>query len=402
MSLPILSPSFLLPFLLLAPFLLLLSHYRPSTSKRDFPPSPSRLPIIGNLHQLTGSLPHRSLASLSNKHGPLMLLHLGQIRTLIISSPEILQEVVETQDAIFSGRPSLVVANKLLYGSKDVAFAPPGDYWRNMKSLIVSHLVSPQRIQSYCLLREQAVASMIDNIMKLSSLGPQMNLSDPITIFAKEVFSAIVFNKRSREEGWNEVADVLIKESNDLLGSFHFGDYFPRLSWLSTLSGFDARLERTFSKVDKILEQIIEDRRSGDSKSINHGSELDSFVDILLSLQKDSKTGSLLDEESIKAFVGDTFGGGTIVTALILEWAMAELVRTPEAMKKLQKELRSKVGVKIIMKNEDLVAMTYLKSVIKEALRLHTPSPFLVPREVIQNTRVQGYEIPKQTRVTLI
>ena len=53
-------------------------------------PSPrGRLPIIGHLH-LVGSLPHVSLRDLAAEHGRdgLMLLCLGVVPTLVVSSPD--------------------------------------------------------------------------------------------------------------------------------------------------------------------------------------------------------------------------------------------------------------------------------------------------------------------------
>jgi cytochrome P450 len=95
------------------------------------------------------------------------------------------------------------------------------------------------------------------------------------------------------------------------------------------------------------------------------------------------------------------FAGGTDTTYTVLEWAMAELFRNETVMRKLQDEVRTVVGNKTHVTEEDLVNMNYLKAVIKETLRLHVPIPLLVPRKSMEDVKLNGYDIAAGTQVMI-
>ena len=78
---------------------------------------------------------------------------------------------------------------------------------------------------------------------------------------------------------------------------------------------------------------------------------------------------------------------------------MAELARHPRLMKKAQEEIRASLGTKGKVEEGDLHQLQYLKSVVKETWRLHSPAPLLLPRESIRHSRIHGYDIPPNTRV---
>nr|APU50916.1 cytochrome P450 71A1 [Fritillaria cirrhosa] len=379
-------------FLLSLPILLLCR--RLGTHKQldaPLPPNPRGIPILGNLHQL-GSLPHRSLRTLADKHGPLMLIHLGQVPTLIVSSSEVAREITQNHDLIFSSRPPLKVAETLFYGTLDMAFAPYGEYWRNVRKVCVSHLLSPKMVQSFQYIREEEVAILIDYV---SSRGSSViNMSGALMTFSNDYLCRVVSRRFSDDEGRKKMIRRLIQEVSDHIGTFRVGDYIPYLGWVDAFLGLDAQARMTAKEWDDVLEEAIEDKGNK-----SKGDGVEDFVDVLLNLQKDPNVGFKLTRNSIKALLMNMLAAGTDPPYITLEWAMTELVRNPQVMKRLQDEVREKVKGNLMIREEDLSQMSYLKSVIKEVLRLHPPAPLLVPRELTENCYIKGYEIPGKTRV---
>lgn len=95
------------------------------------------------------------------------------------------------------------------------------------------------------------------------------------------------------------------------------------------------------------------------------------------------------------------FTAGTDTISTLLEWAMTELIRHQDIMKKLQEETRNVVGDRTHITEDDLGHMKYLKAVVKETLRLHPPIPLLVPRENRQEMKLNNYNVDAGTRVII-
>ena len=95
----------------------------------------------------------------------------------------------------------------------------------------------------------------------------------------------------------------------------------------------------------------------------------------------------------------DMFLGGTDNNSTTMEWAMAELVKNPNLMKKAQEEVRRVVGNKSKIDEADIDQMEFLNCVIKETFRLH--APVMITRESTVGTKLDGYDIPPKTRVLI-
>ncbi|KAM1225724.1 hypothetical protein ACFX13_045156 [Malus domestica] len=366
-------------FLLVAIFLILIYKWSFTSTPNSSPPSPRKLPVIGNLHQL-GLYPHRSLRALAQRHGSLMMLHFGSMPVLVVSSAEAASEVMKTHDITFSDRPKITFFKKLLYDFKDVASAPYGEYWRQVKSICVLHLLSSKKVRSFRAVREEEAKSMVNNIMK------QSKSTTSITVGTK-------YND-GRED--RKMFKGLSVEFAEIMSRINIGDYVPWLSWLSRLNGLDAKQDDLAKRYDDFLETVVQEHMDGDH--VKNEDEKD-LVDVLLSLQKANVLAIPIDLVCIKAITLDVFTAGTDTISTALEWTMSELLRHPRVMKKLQNEVRGIVGNKTDLTEDDLVGMHYLKAVIKETLRLHPPLPLLMPRMSSQDVKISGYDIKANTQV---
>lgn len=267
-------------------------------NKLNLPPSPPGLPIIGNYLQL-GTLPHRSFHSLSQMYGPLMLLQLGQLRVLVVSSVDMAKEVMHTHDTIFASRPNLTSTKALLYGCKDIAFASYGDTWRQKKKLCVIELLSQKRVQSVQFIREEEAMALVEKIRKALSLSEgccTVNLSEMLIATANNIICRCMFGKKYDADGcrFGELGRQIMVQISD----FSIGDLFPSLGWVDVLTGQIKKFKATFEEMDDFFDQII----VGHRMSRRDPNKKD-FLDILLQLQADGLSEFDLTESDLKAIL---------------------------------------------------------------------------------------------------
>ncbi|KAL8041863.1 hypothetical protein ABFX02_09G011800 [Erythranthe guttata] len=367
--------------------------------KTNLPPGPKKLPIIGNLHQL-GKLPHRTLRNLSEKYGNLMFLQLGFVPIIIISSADVAREVFKSHDLVFSGRPSLYGAKKISYDFRSISFAPYGEYWREIRKLVVLELMTAKRVQSFGNIRVDEVAQMMDRIISSQKNKNLVDLSSLAFLLSNNVVCRVALGTTGSvdENGNGSVFQDVLGETQHLVGEFNIADYFPGLAWVNRFNGVDKRLEKNFQALDRFLDRVIQEHL--DPVRIKPDDE--DIIDVLLRIQKDPRhTWMALNHEHIKAvLLVDIFAAGTDTSATAIEWTMTELIRNPTVKQKVQQEVRQVAKGKTKVEETDLPKLAYLKLVIKESLRLHPPAPLMIPRETTEKCTIDNkYEIPAKTRV---
>uniref|UniRef100_K4AMG6 4-hydroxyphenylacetaldehyde oxime monooxygenase n=1 Tax=Setaria italica TaxID=4555 RepID=K4AMG6_SETIT len=392
----------LLPVVLLVPSYLFLASPGTKMTKdgaRRLPPGPAQVPVLGNLH-LLGRLPHRNLRDLARRHGPVMLLQLGTVTTLVVSSAAAAREVMKEHDIDCCSRPASPGPRRLSYGFKDVAFAPYGEQWREARKLFIVELLSMRRVQAAWYAREQQVDRLIADLSRAGAEAAPVALKEHIFGLVDGIIGTVAFGNIYGTERFahRERFQHVMDEAMDMMASFSTEDFFPNAAGrlVDRVTGLVARCERIFRELDAFFETVIDQHTDPARVVPENGGDL---VDVLVSLWKENRGTIRFSRDHVKGLIMDTFIGGINTSSVTMLWAMSELIRKPRVLRKAQDEVRAVVGGKARVEPDDVPKLPYLKMVVKETLRLHPPATLLVPRETVRDVRIGGYDVPARTRV---
>ncbi|CAI0398383.1 unnamed protein product [Linum tenue] len=350
--------------------------------------------------------PHRRLMDLAKKHGPIMHLQLGETSNVIVSSPELASEFRKTHDLNFASRPMFPIAGILSYGGRNVSFAPYGEYWRHVRKVCTLGLLNAKRVAFFRPVMQDEMAKLVTSIQMQQQcrilltifLQVVLNISRMLMSVGITIISRAAFGKLQKQE---EAFLPVLHDITEAFGGFDVGSVFPSSKFLRRLIGAERRAHKIHQEADAILQAIVDEHVAKIGAQQDHDvvEAAEDLVDVLLKYRENPELGFPFTNVEIKAVIMDMILGGGEITATTVSWAMSELMRHPHILEKANKEVRQVFDGKGIVDEAGFAELNYLKSILRETLRLHPPAPLLVPLECQERVVIAGYGIPEKTRV---
>lgn len=371
--------------------------------------------MIGNLN-LLGALPHRSIHELSARYGPLMSLRFGSFPVVVGSSVEVAEVLLRTQDLAYLDRPRMACGKYTVYNYSGMLWSHYGPYWRQLRKLWVTELLSARQLRLTERVRAEEVRAMLRDLHPHPATSTTSTaavvLKERLLMVTLNVISRMVLGKKyvgEDDAGGPGAAATpeefrwMIEEIFFLNGALHVGDMVPWLGWLDA-HGYVGRMKRLAGKFDRFIEHVL--REHGERRRREGAAFVpEDMVDLLLQLADDGDGGPggllevPLDRDGVKVSVLELVTGGTDTSSVTVEWAMSEVLREPRVLCKVTEELDRVVGRDRLVGEGDIPGLPYLDAVVKESMRLHPVVPLLIPRVAREHTTVAGYDVPAGTRV---
>ncbi|XP_057794378.1 cytochrome P450 81Q32-like [Salvia miltiorrhiza] len=378
-------------YLLFRPFLL--------TKTLNYPPSPPlSLPILGHLYLFKKPL-HQTLAKISQKYGPILLLQFGSRPVLVVSSPAATEECFTKNDVVFANRPRLLAGKHLGYGYTSLVWASYGDHWRNLRRIATVEMLSAHRVQTFAGVRRDDVRRLVRRLLS----GGRESEDGYRVVEMKSAFFEMTLNVMMMMIGGKRYYDdvpgnsderlrfkEIVTETFQVSGATNIGDFVPILRWFG-MDKIESKLKALQEKRDNFMQDLIEEHRNINSEK----QRTTTLIDVLLSLQENDPQN--YKDEIIRGMMQVMLSAGTDTSSSTMEWAMSLLLNNPDALIKARAEIDRQVGHSRLVDDSDLPHLPYLQSVIKETFRVCPVGPMLVPHESSAACTVGGYRVPRGT-----
>ncbi|OWM70821.1 cytochrome P450 81Q32-like isoform X2 [Punica granatum] len=375
---------------------------------RNLPPSPfPTLPVLGHLHLLKKPL-HCTLAAISLRHGPILLLQFGSRRVLVIASPSAAEECLSKNDIIFANRPHLLAGKYIGYNYTSLAWSSYGEHWRNLRRIASLELLSSHRLNNLSGIRAEEVTTLVKRLARKDDQARPVEMKTALFELMMNVMMRMIAGKRYYGENVAEAELEEAKKFREIVtetfrigGATNVGEFLPVLRKIG-FKGVEKELQALQAKRDSFMHSLVEQHKreaKGGEDPNPEGEKNKTLIEVLLSLQESEP--EYYKDVTIRSIMSVLLAAGTDTSAATMEWAMSLLLNHPKVLKKAQAEIDNVVGSDRLVKESDLTRLPYLHCIINETLRMYPAGPLMVPHESSEECHVGGYRVPGGTMLLI-
>lgn len=356
------------------------------------PPGPTGLPVIGNLLQLDKKAPFKTLLKLSETYGPVLTVHLGRQRSVVLVGYDAVKEALVDQAEDFTGRGPLPFFIRATRGY-GLAISN-GDRWKQLRRFTLTTLrdfgMGRKRMEEWILEESKHLVDRI-NCTKATPFDPTYFMSCTVS----NVICCLVFGQRFSYDDDHFL--YLLQIISDILrfGSSPWGqlyNIFPRLmEWLP------GRQHKMFARIEVLREFTMK-------KIQEHEDTLDpslprDYIDcFLLKLSQEKHLPTTeFHYDNLVSTVLNLYLAGTETTSSTIRFALNVLIRYPKIQERMQQEIATVIGQERSPCMEDRKSLSFTDAVLHEVQRVMDIVPMSIPHYALQDFSFRGYTIPKDT-----
>ncbi|KAM9987508.1 hypothetical protein ACTFIZ_005248 [Dictyostelium cf. discoideum] len=394
-------------FIYLIAFFILFDFYkknkRLSKSPNKEANGPWSLPIIGGLH-LIGDRPNRSFSELAKIYGGIYKIWLGERMLMIITDPEIIQDLWIKQHDKFVNRPHNITSQIFSLNHKSLVFGDV-DEWNKVRPKMTCHFT---KIKLNSTKPKQVVNDQLKKMLKIMTThsldSKPFNQYVYLNTYSMNIILGLMLsielphsNSNDKDGQFSKVLHS-IDEIFKSIGTNGPEDIFPTL-----LPLFKNRVS-IFTNHLNVIKDFIRSIYKKQIETFDINIEPRNILDCLISeYNEDDEYEDDEDakQELIIQLCIDMLVAATDTSASTLEWFMLFMINNPNLQEDLYEEVINVVGKDCpYVTFDDVLKLPLIKACYFEILRIRPVTSLSLPRVAMEDTTtLNDIFIPKDTIV---
>ncbi|KAM5165068.1 cytochrome P450 2C5-like [Mantella aurantiaca] len=359
----------------------------------NFPPGPTPLPLIGNMHLLNLKKPYKTFHELSKKYGPVYSIQIGMEKMVILCGYETVKDALISHADEFSERPIIPLFHEITKGH-GVIFNH-NENWKVMRRFTISTLrdfgMGKKTIEDRILEESDCLVEKFKSFK-----GEPFDNRIIINAAVANIIVSIVMSHRFDYEDATLLRIVkMVNENIHIIGSpitVLFNAFPSLIRWLP---GRHRILIKNINEIHTFIKETFNTQRR--ELDINDQRNL---IDSFLVKQQEEKPNCELffTNENLTVLVTDLFSAAIDTTSNTIRWGILLMTTYQDIQTKVQYEIEKVIGSSTPQighrKN-----MPYTDAVIHEIQRFGNIVPTNIPHCTSQDVNFRGYFLPKGTHV---
>jgi len=362
--------------------------------RKKLPPGPKGVPLFGTFFEFGDDqkLPSKAI-KWAEEYGDMMYMRVGGSDYIWLNTPTIVKELMDKRSGIYSSRPPAPLCQDVASQGRRQLFMTYGPAYRTVRR--ISHaLLSITSSTSYQPVQDYESKQLLKEI-----------LDDPDNFYS--------YNRRY-------AASVIVRVTY----GYRLPDWSHPLveKIFSVLTNFNSMTQpgewmiEAFPALKILPEFLVGNWRTYGKKVFDHDHQV--YLGLWRELQEKVKNGTAppcfcsdfmtsdvdkqgMDELHAAYQAGGLVEAGSETTSAYLNLLVRQMVMNPRVVAKAQEEIDRVVGPDRLPTWADEPNLPYIRSLIKENMRMNPPNKLGIVHATSEDDWYDGYFIPKGASVVL-
>ncbi|KAH7724312.1 Protein CYP-33C1 [Aphelenchoides avenae] len=376
--------------------------------RRNLPPGPTPLPIVGNILTLLKYAPGTEAFRMwRRQYGDVYTYWIGEMPVVAVNDYQMMVETfVKDGDAV-SGRMDIPKFHELSRGGQYGVIHTDGELWREQRRFALHVLrdfgLGKNIMQDRVLIE---VSSLLEAVRARIEAGEEEhNLMQDFDVSVGSIINNLLLGYRFEGDNLAEYQELkrILSEQNHLLGhpmAMAMWRQPQIMRHLPLFNSFSKRLIRNKQTLMGFFSRQIQEHKS--NVELESETEPTDYVEAYLKeAHKRNKHGEAnhFSHEQLLNMIFDMWAAGQETTSSTLSWAAVFLINNQGAQEKMHEELARVTGGDRLVTLADKPKLVFTNAVICEVQRMANLLAQNLRHRTTRAITVGGYLIPEGTTI---